>query len=62
MTEELMDLLWILEATVEKAPELEALLDVVVASDLFAGDELPEPSSEERDTPKGEAEPQQLSF
>jgi hypothetical protein len=62
MTEELMDLLWILGATVEKAPELEALLDEVVASDLFAADELHKPYPEERDSPKGEAEPYRLSF
>ncbi len=62
MTEELMELLWILEATVEKAPELKALLDEVVASDLFAADELHKPHPEERDSPKDEAEPYQLSF
>ena len=51
MTRELLQLLWVLEATVEAEPELAALLEEIVASEVFAADELPEPTDEEREPP-----------
>ena len=47
-TEELLELLWVLEATLALQPEGAALLHEVCSSRLFTQDELPTPSSEER--------------
>ena len=52
MTDELLELLWVLEATVALFPELARTLDEIVASDLFLGAELPKPSDDERKPPK----------
>ena len=49
--EELLELLWVLEATVDLQPEGTALLKEVCASDLFSGDDLPQPKPEERQPP-----------
>ena len=51
-TEELLELLWVLEATVGLQPEGTALLEEVCASELFSSDELPKPSDEERQPPR----------
>ncbi len=59
MTRELLQLLWILEATVDKEPELAALLEEIVASEVFTAEELPEPTDEERRPPKQETEASQ---
>lgn len=40
-TTELLELLWVLEATVAGYPEQESLLEAVVAGDCFQADELP---------------------
>ena len=50
-TEELLELLWVLEATLALQPEGAALLQEVCSSQLFIQDELPTPSSEERRSP-----------
>ena len=50
-TEELLDLLWVLEATVKLQPEGAALLEEVFGSDMFLGDELPKPTAHERKPP-----------
>ncbi|MHB8643021.1 MAG: hypothetical protein ACYDA3_09080 [Gaiellaceae bacterium] len=50
-TEELLRLLWIIERTVALGPELDTLLDEVVASDLYLASELPAPTDEERKPP-----------
>lgn len=50
-TEELLRLLWIVEATVELQPELDELLGQVVASETIPPSELPEPTDEERRPP-----------
>ena len=50
-TEELLELLWVLEATISLQPEGAALLEEVCASDLFLADELPQPKPEERQPP-----------
>ena len=49
--EELLDLLWLLEATLVLEPEGAALLDEVCASPLFSADDLPTPTPDERKPP-----------
>ena len=58
-TEELLELLWVLEATLALQPEGAALLDEVCSSKLFTKDELPVPSDEERQAPKSAADAMQ---
>lgn len=52
MTEELLELLWVLEGTLDLQPEGEQLLELACASDLFSQDELPVPSPQERQPPR----------
>lgn len=51
-TRELLELLWVLEGTVERWPTLAELLETVVAGDCFGADELPEPEEQERRAPR----------
>ncbi len=51
MTEELRELLWVLEATVAMYPALSELLDRIVAGETFRADELPKRSAAERAAP-----------
>ena len=51
-TEELLELLWVLEATIALQPKGEALLKEVCESDLFLSNELPNPTREERQPPR----------
>jgi hypothetical protein len=51
--DELLELLWVLDATVDLLPQAATLLEHVLAGDVFAADELPQPSSAERSGPKG---------
>lgn len=64
MSRELLELVWVLEATVGMLPTLEEFLDLVLGSDLFTADQLPSPSEGERQAPivegAGEAEQLQL--
>ncbi len=53
-TRELLELLWVLEATVERQPALQQLLADVIASPTFPADELPQPSVQERQAPRVE--------
>jgi hypothetical protein len=48
MTQELLELLWVVEATLAAQPELDRVLSDVLAGPLFAAAELPEPTEEER--------------
>ncbi len=59
MTRELLELLWVLEATVEKEPELAALLEEIIASEVFTADQLPNPTDEERKPPRPQTEASQ---
>lgn len=52
MSDELLELLWVLEATLEMEPELAAALDSVVAGECFKASELPTPTEAERKPPK----------
>lgn len=51
-TRELLELLWVLEATVERWPALAEMLEAVVAGDCFRADELPVPEAWEREAPR----------
>jgi len=51
MSDELLEMLWVLEATVAMEPELEKMLDSVVADPCFAAADLPTPSPDERKAP-----------
>jgi len=51
MSQELLQLLWLLEHTVAEYPRLSDLLDRIVVGPLFTAADLPRPGSEERDPP-----------
>ncbi|MFZ0459977.1 MAG: type ISP restriction/modification enzyme, partial [Rhodoplanes sp.] len=51
MTEEFLELLWVLEATPAMEPPLFAVLDKVVGGECFKESELPTPTPEERKAP-----------
>ena len=51
-TEELLELLWVVEATLDLQPEGTELLAMVFASDLFSQEEFPKPSNAERQPPR----------
>ena len=53
---ELLELLWVLEKTLETYPQQEDLLQRVLAAPIFSTDELPAPAPEQREPPEGEAE------
>lgn len=55
MTRELLEMLWVLEATVAVFPELEQVLAAVVAGETFPAAELPQPTPAERRPPSEEA-------
>jgi len=57
MTHELLELLWVLEATVELHPKLGSLLKDICGSDLFKSTELPATTQEERRPPTSEDTP-----
>lgn len=48
MSEELLELLWVLEATLGMEADLEAQLDKIVSEPCFLAAELPKPSNDER--------------
>ena len=51
MSEEFLELLWVLEATLAIEPELEQALDLVVSGPCFKASELPQPVPEQREAP-----------
>ena len=57
MTDEFLELLWVLEATLAMEPQLADVLDRVVAGPCFTEDELPAPTEAERKPPAGAAQP-----
>ena len=56
LTTELIELLWVLEATVAAQPELNALLAEILASPLFTAADFPAPAAAERNAPSDEPE------
>lgn len=51
MSDEFLELLWVLEATLSMEPELEKVLDKIVAGPCFIATELPIPTPKEREAP-----------
>lgn len=51
MSDELLELLWVLESTLAMEPELEKALEKVIAGPCFTSAELPTPTPEERKAP-----------
>jgi hypothetical protein len=51
MSDEFLELLWVLESTLAMEPELEKILNKVVAGPCFTEPELPTPKPEERKAP-----------
>jgi hypothetical protein len=62
MTLELLELLWVLEATVKAYPDLEKLLTSVVNGSVFAASDFPLPTEAERKAPEQEDEVVQESL
>ena len=60
MSEELLELLWVLEATLAMEPELANALEHVVNGACYEGRELPSPKDEERKPPKESGAPGSL--
>ncbi|MFN4073569.1 MAG: type ISP restriction/modification enzyme [Thermus sp.] len=58
---ELLELIWVLERTVELCPEQGELMEAVLGGELFLAEELPQPGEEERREPQGEGEGQDPS-
>ena len=56
MTDEFLELLWILEHTVATFPDLQKLLEKIVSAPCFLATELPQPATAERESPKTEEE------
>lgn len=53
LTDELLEVLWTLEKTLEREPQAEALLREVLAGNLVNANELPTPTAAERTAPGG---------
>jgi predicted helicase len=63
MTDELLELLWAVEATLSLEPKISATLDAVLAGPCFEATELPTPTAEERELPAEASDPEdQASF
>lgn len=56
MTQELLELIWVLEATVDMFPLMEQLFNRVLESPNFQASELPQPTEEERRPPTEQEE------
>jgi hypothetical protein len=56
MTRELLELIWVLEATIDLFPEMKDTLKAVISSPLFNASDLPQPSHDERQAPGEEIE------
>jgi hypothetical protein len=56
-TTELLELLWVLEATIEGYPDQSALLEAVVAGPLFLADEVPEAAASARRAAGAQSQP-----
>jgi hypothetical protein len=51
-TEELLELLWVLEHTVNMSSDLAAFLEAVLQGAVFSAEDLPQPSQEQREAPR----------
>lgn len=61
MTDEFLELLWVLEHTAALFPDLKKLLKKIVSGPCFSAADLPQPAAAERDPPKTAAEPEHPS-
>ncbi len=61
MTQELLELLWVIEHTIAIYPNLETILEEIVQSDCFTKDELPTPTKAQRLPPKHDNHPELFS-
>ena len=52
LTDELLELLWVLESTLTIYTDLDTFVDAVLQGETFAASELPTPTNEERSEPK----------
>ena len=55
MSDELLELLWVLEGTLALEPDLERVVDTVVAGPCFTAAELPQPEPWERKAPRAKS-------
>ena len=55
MSDEFLELLWVLEGTLALEPELERVVDTVVAGPCFTAAELPQPEPWERKAPRAKS-------
>jgi hypothetical protein len=55
LTQELLELLWVLEATISTQPEADALLAEIIAAPLFSAADFPTPTPAEREAPEATA-------
>lgn len=62
LTQELLELLWVLEGTIDLYPELREVFDRITAEPVFLARELPAPRPGERQAPRFEADEEQLSL
>ena len=62
MTQELLEVLWVIEGTIDLFPELEALFNDIIAGQTYAASELPQPTPEERRPPSEEEDSAQQTF
>ncbi len=51
--EELLDLLWVLDHTVDLLPDVTAVFEAILANELFTANDFPQPTDTERRGPKG---------
>jgi hypothetical protein len=58
MTKELLELLWVLEGVLALEPAQDALLEEIVAGELFLAEDLPTPADAERQAPRVNREQQ----
>lgn len=56
LTQELLELIWVLESTIALFPQAEALFADVLDQPIFHADQLPQPSEAERQPPAEQAE------
>jgi hypothetical protein len=51
-TEELLELLWVLEHTINMSADLATFLDAVIQGDMLSAEDLPQPTEEQRKAPE----------
>lgn len=62
MTQELLEVIWVLEATIDRFADIESLLNSIIEGPTFAATELPSPGDEEREPPAAGDQPHQIEL